>query len=213
MKWEDRFGLCLYRGKSQIGIKHGNWTVLGYARHTRSRIGGHNKISYWKCRCEGCGEVFDVIAVNVTSGLSGGCVRCGSRKNRGCSNPFWKGYGEVPSSLWTRCKHSAKNRGICFRLTLRDMSRQWKAQKGICPVTGMKLVMLATHSLGKKKLGKFLDSTPVASLDRIDNIKGYEKGNVVWVHKAANIMRNAFDMTFFVDMCRRIAEYNSIVTK
>jgi hypothetical protein len=153
-----------------------------------------------------CGGEFDVIANNVMRGLSNGCVSCGGKKNEGSGNPFWKGCGDIPSSLWTRYKNGAKNRGIPFKLTLKDMRMQWERQNGICPLTGIKLVMLASNPLGSRKLGRYLDETPVASLDRIDNIKGYESGNIIWVHKTANTMRNAFDMRLFVRMCDLISK-------
>ena len=94
-------------------------------------------------------------------------------------------------------------------MTLDDLQHQWEKQKGICPITGMKLVVLATNPLNKKKLGRYLNTTPVASLDRIDNMQGYVKGNVIWVHKAINMMRNAFDIEYFKRMCRIVADYET----
>ena len=206
MNNNSKFELCLYQGVSQIGKQHNDWIVLGYARHSKSRDDGYNKVKYWRCRCQGCGEEFEVIADNVVRGLSKGCVSCSGKKNEGSGNPFWKGCGDIPSSLWTRYKHGAKQRGISFKLSLKDMRGQWERQNGICPLTGMKLVMLASNSLDGRKLGRYLDDTPVASLDRIDNMKGYEVGNIIWVHKTANTMRNAFDMRLFVSMCDLIAK-------
>lgn len=207
MNRRNRFHLCLNKGKSCIGIRYTDWTVLRYARHTLDKKTGYNKVAYWWCRCEGCGREFEVIADNVARGLSVGCVECGKKKNCGSGNPYWKGCGEIPSSLWTKYRHGAKSRGIDFSLTLEDMSRQWEVQKGICPFTGEKLVMVVANACGKKKLGKFLDEMPIASLDRIDNMRGYDVGNVMWVHKAANMMRNAFEVGYFISMCRRIAEH------
>ena len=39
----------------------------------------------------------------------------------------------------------------------------------------------------------------------IDNSKGYEIGNVQWVHKDINMMRNKYDITYFIKMCRLVA--------
>ena len=45
-------------------------------------------------------------------------------------------------------------------------------------------------------------------MDRIDSTKGYIKGNVQWVHKTVNIMKNTFDNTLFINLCKKIAENN-----
>lgn len=49
-----------------------------------------------------------------------------------------------------------------------------------------------------------------ASLDRIDSSKGYVLGNIQWVHKDINKMKLDYDQDYFIDICRRIAEYNSL---
>lgn len=49
------------------------------------------------------------------------------------------------------------------------------------------------------------DKTNSASLDRIDNTKGYTLENVQWVHKDINRMKNVFSQDYFIDMCHRIA--------
>lgn len=62
----------------------------------------------------------------------------------------------------------------------------WDNQDGICPYTGIKMVLPQTsaewhiHSLKK------------ASLDRIDPSKDYERGNVEFVCLAINLAKNSF---------------------
>ena len=46
----------------------------------------------------------------------------------------------------------------------------------------------------------------LASLDRLDITKGYETGNVQWVHKHANIMRNVYSIDYFIHLCHLVAE-------
>lgn len=48
----------------------------------------------------------------------------------------------------------------------------------------------------------FNDGT--ASVDRIDSKIGYVSNNIQIVHKDINIMKNAFDQDYFIDICKRI---------
>jgi hypothetical protein len=44
-----------------------------------------------------------------------------------------------------------------------------------------------------------------ASLDRINSDEGYIKGNVQWVHKDINIMKNIYSSKYFIEMCKKVA--------
>ena len=48
-----------------------------------------------------------------------------------------------------------------------------------------------------------------ASLDRIDNTKGYIEGNIQWVHKHVNNMKLTHDQDYFINLCKSIAKNNS----
>ena len=70
-------------------------------------------------------------------------------------------------------------------VTLESLKQTWESQKGICPLTGWTLE-LPTQS---KQYRLHLKT---ASLDRIDNSKGYVQGNVRWVSVMFNYARNTF---------------------
>ena len=44
-----------------------------------------------------------------------------------------------------------------------------------------------------------------ASLDRINSKIGYIEKNVVWVYKDINIMKNGYDLGYFISMCDRVS--------
>jgi hypothetical protein len=44
--------------------------------------------------------------------------------------------------------------------------------------------------------------------DRIDSSKGYVVGNIQWVHKHINKMKNKYPQDHFIEMCRLVAENN-----
>ena len=49
-----------------------------------------------------------------------------------------------------------------------------------------------------------------ASLDRIDSSKGYICGNVQWVHKDVNRMKQCFKEDRLLDLCKLIVEHNKV---
>jgi len=50
-------------------------------------------------------------------------------------------------------------------------------------------------------------SKSTASVDRIDSNKGYIKGNVQFVHKDINLMKNVLNIEYFIEMCKKIAKH------
>lgn len=84
-------------------------------------------------------------------------------------------------------KRRGKNGGSDLTLSfLRDL---WAQQKGICPLTGWNLRRPLTSNGWTADNPFHIDS---ASLDRIDNTKGYLQGNVRFVAVIANYARNVF---------------------
>lgn len=82
-------------------------------------------------------------------------------------------------TIYSRLKASAKKRNIPFTLELTDL---WEMSiPRNCPILGIPL----KHNKGKA------DDNSI-SYDRIDNSKGYEKGNVIIISNKANTLkRNA----------------------
>lgn len=46
-----------------------------------------------------------------------------------------------------------------------------------------------------------------ASLDRIDSSKGYIEGNIQWIHKELNWLKNDLDEMVLVDWCEKITRH------
>lgn len=90
---------------------------------------------------------------------------------------------------YTKFKYHFRNikkRDKEIDITIEDLKEQWDIQKGICVFTGIQLI-LSSYSKIKS------DPIYSASLDRINNHKGYVKGNIRWVSRAINWMKNEMD--------------------
>lgn len=77
---------------------------------------------------------------------------------------------------------NSKNRFKEFDLTLQDLKEQWDVQEGKCPYTNISL------NLFNPKI-KYPYETR-ASLDRIDNSKGYIKGNIEFISLPINYLKS-----------------------
>lgn len=89
-------------------------------------------------------------------------------------------------------------------VSLHDLKEIWEYQKGICPYTGIQLKLI-THGY------KFQDISDerfeIASLDRIDSSKGYEKGNLCFVSIMVNFMKNNMSVESTVKFLFKILEF------
>lgn len=95
--------------------------------------------------------------------------------------------------MLTRIRQRAKDRGLEFNLCLEDI-----VIPPTCPVLGIQL------QIGE---GIATDNSP--ELDRIDNSKGYVKGNVIVVSRRANRIKN--DAT--ADELMKIAKFYKQATR
>jgi hypothetical protein len=90
---------------------------------------------------------------------------------------------------------------ICYwiDMTQEEAYEIFKNQNGLCKFTKLPISFLDKNGQRKSK---------TASLDRIDNSKGYNKGNAQWVHKTINMMKRDFSENEFIELCRLVSEYN-----
>ena len=88
-------------------------------------------------------------------------------------------------------------------LTLDIVKEVWEAQNGICDHTGIPLT-LPTSVAG------FCDNIPPhkrASIDRIDNTKGYIKDNIHFVSYMSNLAKNRFGELNIQEFIQDIRKY------
>lgn len=104
-----------------------------------------------------------------------------------------------------RCKRTAGIKKYEFDLDIPYLEKVWRDQKGICPYTGLAIILPKNSALDQA-----LKSMEKASLDRIDSSKGYIKGNVEFVCLGANWAKSNFSkeaaMAFFNKIKKQAAE-------
>lgn len=96
--------------------------------------------------------------------------------------------------------YRSKSKNEMCDLDLQYLKELWDKQNGICPFTAWKLI------LPKNTSKTWENRNPAnASLDRINNSKGYIKGNVRFISYMANIARNNFSDQQLIDFCKAVA--------
>lgn len=142
-----------------------------------------NREGYYKTdeerECTRCGTIFPKPKKTVTL-----CPKCNSERVK----------GEPPEvRMYRRAKSRAKERGVEFSIDKSDV-----IIPEFCPILGVKLEPYVGHSGGRP-------NSP--ALDRIDNSKGYVKGNVVVVSHLANMMKSSAtkeELLAFADWVQKV---------
>lgn len=159
----------------------------------------------WRCRCA-CGQEKHVRASTLKQGRSTSCG-CESRERwrRRALAQFNVRLEEeagrpVHRYYLTTVRLAAEARGLPFDLTREQIEALLVEQGFRCALTGLE-IGFPSYERACNRIGR--DAT--ASLNRIDATRGYDIGNVCWVHKDISCMKMDLPKDRFVDLCRMVA--------
>jgi hypothetical protein len=175
--------------------KYHDLTVIRLASVNR------NQGRYWECKCD-CGNL-TVLSTDHLTRKKNPVKSCGCKQiSRGPTHVQWEGYGEISKSWWTihitRELSTGNNRHrVNCSITIQEGWELFLKQNRKCALSGVDLKFALKGTANS------------ASLDRIDSSKGYELGNVQWVHKHVNFMKRDFEQNYFIDMCKKIVNTKS----
>lgn len=140
------------------------------------------------CRCE-CGRETQNDSGTLKRGRAKSCGKC-------------RWVGDMNCDFWNELKRGAIRRKYEFNISKEYIWDLFIKQNKKCALTKLPLVF------GSRRIGEGYKRMRTASLDRIDNDKGYIKGNVHWVHKYINKMRREFTIKDYIKFCKLVAENN-----
>lgn len=110
-------------------------------------------------------------------------------------------YGKITKTLWCLLTSLARVRELFFDVNPKYLFELLEQQNYKCALSGREIsIEFITSAKGKTKR--------TASLDRIDSSKGYIEGNVQWLHKDVNNIKQDFSQEEFLNLCKQITEYN-----
>lgn len=144
-----------------------------------------------ECVCKGLSKIRNGVSKGPASEKMLEHIKqiCGNRKDE-----------YTPFRYTFRC---VNRRFKDIDITLDDLKEVWESQKGICPYTGLKLVLPENSNVNT------IDFFHRASLDRIDSSKGYIKGNVQFISTPINLMKSDKSQESVKKFLKEISEYTS----
>jgi hypothetical protein len=154
----------------------------------------------WEFKCD-CGELYQKVGSYVTTGHS---ISCGCYAKDVCKNTLnpkanMKAYGESARRVvYLGYKHNAKKRGIVFEMLFEDFARMSLSPCVYC------------GEPPSKKYGQPDLNGPCyySGIDRVDNNKGYIKGNCVSCCHTCNMAKRGMSVSTFIEWAGRVYKYN-----
>ena len=133
---------------------------------------------------------------------------CAVKHHHKHSSPWWNMKGLKSDNRKDRLTRfriftqMARSRDSEADITPEYLEEIWNKQNGECPICGEKL-LLPDGAKTRWKNGKAWNN---ASIDRIDNEIGYEKGNVRFVSLMANLAKNSFPGADLIKFCTKVVK-------
>lgn len=164
------------------GLKLNKWTIISFVERGKNDC-------IWRCKCD-CGFEKNMTRSNFLNQTSKQCKSCYSKSMRNNKKDFTQ-------TAYGRIKYGANERNIEFNISIEYCRELYIKQDKKCALTRLPISFSETsqgHNHGES----------TASLDRIDNLKGYIEGNVQWIHKDVNRMKSVFSQEYFQYLCELI---------
>ena len=133
-------------------------------------------------KCKSCNEYLPITSFYKLNKENGRACSDGSKIAANCGKcSVAKTMGRpIEQRIYSAAKARATRRGLPFNLELSDIKIP-----SHCPILGIPLVSVVGCGMGSIKAR---NNSP--SIDRIDNTKGYVKGNVIIISMRANNLKS-----------------------
>lgn len=168
----------------------GNEGIKAESEYKRNLKKGRKNYCCRKCACIGAGKTRTGVKREASEALiAHNRLICDNRRDE-----------YTPFRYSLKC---AKQRFKDFNLDLEHLKEVWEKQKGICPYTGISLILPEDGNIHS------IDFTKRASLDRIDSSLGYVKGNIQFVSTPINLMKSTMSDLQTKQFLKTISSYTS----
>ena len=163
-------------------MKYNQLTVLEEFSHKSRRM--------FRVQCD-CGKIELKRKDWVISGRAISCKSCASKRTAAkYPLPIRRtGFRDLSGTHYLALKSGAIRRGLAFEVSAEYLHKLWISQDCVCALTGIPIYL--KNSLKNNNVDW---ESNTASPDRIDSSIGYVEGNIQWVHKRINRLKNNFSL-------------------
>lgn len=145
-----------------------------------------NRKNKWLCKCI-CGNHITVRGSDLVRNKSLQCKECKNKE-------MYQGEGYLSGSYMYKTRTGAIIRNLSFEVDIKYLWNLFIEQNMKCFYTDLPITL-------QKNAQKLMTT----SLDRTDSTKGYIPGNVKWVHKSINRIKQNFSEKEFINFCQLVA--------
>lgn len=190
----------------------------GYCKNCYGKLKARGEIKKFEHKdtsdrpCENCGISKSVKEFGLVKGTDETHIICKScrkritkfkwdsthKEKRRDYFQYWM-QNNVAKYLWNKAKCRALKSGIEFNIEIEDI-----VIPKYCPVFGTELKFEGADS---QKGPRYYSSSP--SLDRIDNNKGYIKGNIIVMSCRANLLKSNGTADEFIKLGKFLSNFNN----
>lgn len=178
---------------------------------------------HFKVECTLCNTEHYIRSDILKSGQATKCRACSNKekylenvKNKKIDfigySVSHRGLGDLSKTQILQIKYSAKKRNIEYDENFMTPETLWNLmveQNHKCALSGLDIWLSKGKNIPMTTNNRNLNySGWNASLDRIDSSKGYIEGNIQWLHRNINIMKNSYPQNYFIDLCKLVVIKN-----
>lgn len=162
----------------------------------------YNQLTYTEFECPICNNLFKAKPTNIWNKKQISCNKCKKQK---LHNIHYRGSKDISGKYWSTCIRGAQKRNLEFNISINYAQDLLEKQNYKCALSGLSIN--GSQNLDKN-YSTYKEMT--ASLDRIDSSKGYIIGNIQWVHKDINFIKQNLSEKYFIELCKKVSEYNKL---
>lgn len=171
-------------------------------KYNRLLVISHNKtirgMSYWNCVCD-CGKPYVARMHQLKVGYTKECKSCVAKK---ANRKNQTGSKNISGYFVAQTRTNALRRGYEFNLTVEYLQDLLESQNFKCALSNEPIF------IGYQDEGRTDPKLWTGSLDRIDSTIGYKEGNVQFVTKTINFMKQHYSQDEFIRQCKLVAQKN-----
>jgi hypothetical protein len=197
LSYLKKYNITTRNPKDGIDISNNEYGQLKVMSRCEDKSNG--RCFKWLCKCT-CGQIEAFESHYLISGKQYRCRKCAKIDT---AKSLYTGIENLSGKYLSTIRRGARQRNLEYEVTKEYLYNIFQKQDGKCALSNLPI------HLGKQPGSQYEEQT--ASLDRIDSNKGYIEGNVQWLHKEINMMKQDFSELKFLMYCQLIVNTHNKV--